>query len=153
MAEAAQCPDPRGLAGLRWVFPSFARDFDSCEPVADPQPETKIRAWFCPFADNPREGVRYNEWRSPSAARTHHELNYRPYSAQSLNERGVSGHLWRRLSPDEHDLVSTTMSYLDWPFSVTVESSRVAGLDAGCALVQLRSPADFTPVSGACRTE
>ncbi len=148
----SQCTVPSGLGGLRWVYPSFDRDFETCEQTPDPTPAGKVRAWFCPFADNRREGVRYNEWRSPSDAEAYHKMDYRPYPPETLRHTHRQlGYIWRRLSPDEHDLVSATVAYRDWPFSVTVQSTRVAGLGAGCELVDIRSPRDFrSTLTGVC---
>ena len=147
----AGCPTPRGVSGMRWTYPSFDQDFARCEAVPDPEPVGKVRAWFCPFADNPREGVRYNEWRDASAAIAHHDSDYRPYTAGDVRQDGEPvGRLWWRRSPDEHDLVSATLSYLEWPYSATVQSSRVAGLKAGCELLETRSPTDFTVSAAGC---
>lgn len=146
-----QCSIPSGVAGMRWVYPSFDKDFAGCEVVRNPVAAKKVRAWFCPFAGNPDEGVRYNEWRSPSDARDYHDANYRPYTAEPfrLGDSTV-GDVWRRLSPGEYGLVSTAMVYREWPFSVSVQSERLAGLDAGCKLVAIRSPVDFATTSLEC---
>ena len=112
-----------------------------------------MRAWFCPFADDLQEGVRYNEWRTAADAQTHHVQNYRPYVADPLRLDGRTvGRVWLRRSPDEHDLVTATLSYARWPFSATVQSRRVAGLTAGCEFLLSRSPTDFRPSAGCART-
>lgn len=109
---------------MRWVYPSFDEDFARCRPVSEPTPEQKVRAWFCPFADDLREGVRYNQWRDAADAEEHHAANYRPYHASALRVGGQNvGALWWRRSPDEKDLVSATLSYRAWPYSATVQSS------------------------------
>lgn len=154
VSDVRRCTTPRGVAGMRWVFPSLDDAFEECMaiPEDEVEPVTKVRAYFCPFADNPREGVRYNEWRTPAAALAHHQDDYQPYKPQELDDDSF-GYLWRRLSPDEHQLVTATMAYRDWPFSLSVQSDRLAGLDAGCSVVRVRSPEDFEPVADACRLQ
>ena len=134
---------------MRWVYPSFDRDFALCEAVPDPQPANKLRAWFCPFADDPQEGVRYNEWRTAVDAFAHHAWEYRPYASGQVREDGhLVSRVWRRAGPDEHDLVTLTLSYVRWPFSATIQSSRAVGVRGGCAFLSSRSPEDFSVSTG-----
>jgi len=151
-ARRGQCTTPRGVAGLKWVYPSFERDFNGCQAVPDPTPAEKVSAWFCPFAGHPQEGVRYNEWSSASDAEAWHELHYRSYDPEPLHmgSRRV-GDLWRRLKSDENGLFTATAVYQDWPFSTSVQSRTSVGVDTGCPRVVLRSPVSFVASSPSCR--
>jgi hypothetical protein len=51
---------------------------------------------------------------------------------------------------DENGRFSSIVAYLDWPFSVEVETNRRGAAIEGCNLIQLRAPTTFRRVDSLC---
>lgn len=141
---AADCPKPRGAAGLAWVFPSFDRDALECvdELVAHPE-YTRPEMWTCEQVIGGRPvRVTYSEVSGTRPAlRFLDELHGRDARSTGRTSDGRSAvYTWR---PSQAPGGPWTASLLlrDAPFAVTVSATSRA--DAARALerrVRVRPP-------------
>jgi hypothetical protein len=165
-AQPSACSVPKGLKGLRWVFPSFDRDFDKCylRPVRNADPVTRpIRSWFCPSKPGSLAGTSYTEWPNHSVDVTKYDREYpTPPATFDIAGRHV-GYRWRLKSPLTNGLskglYKVTFVYHhppgtggqpSWPFGTSVYGATPTARDDTCAQLILRAPHDFTKAAPPC---
>ena len=140
------CPDPEGLRGLLWVFPSLDRDLGRCEQLIDPTVDPSLRQWRCTVplgSDAPVGAVVYSEWIS---ARDAWEYFDRRFMRPAVNFRvgdKAAGYRWWSETRDEAGRLAMAVAYLHIGFSATMVSRTSDGLDQVCRAVRARSPRTF----------
>jgi hypothetical protein len=147
-----ECPDVKGLVGLRWAFPSLNRDFAACKRQYDPKDDASVRTVFCP-ADGmaPREGVGYTEWRTLRAARKHFEAVYDTPATPFVLGGRDRGFRWRNLEGTRSGFYKVAMLFRGYPFSATVRARDAEhGVPHACASLTARPPDTFTAYAVAC---
>ena len=136
--ELSECGDPEGEPGDRpaqpsaamaYLYPSLAEGFASggCAP-GDP-PSRPQEVWVCKASGTL---VRYVFWASADDAREHFPDKFRPGGSHGRSEPydlylgdELAGYAWESLERSESTgryVISAT--WLDWRYSVTVESTR-----------------------------
>lgn len=147
------CADPDGLAGLRWVYPSFHHNLADCRRRPDANPDPALRSWFCPAPGGASDdGIRYTEWQEVGDAKTHFDRVYdqAPSEAPFVVEGRPVGYRWARTDPNEKGSYKMTMVYSKWPFSLSVYARSKADLEKVCSAVVVRTPQEFQEVRPAC---
>jgi serine/threonine protein kinase len=77
-ADRTACPDLTGTKALRWVFPSFDRNYGSCKPATEY--DGKLTAYKCSvdIGTSQPAGVTYSEYSSAQGTLTHYREKYGP---------------------------------------------------------------------------
>ncbi len=120
-ATADACPVPSGAAGLRWVFPSFRPNSESCREVVYENVSVGPFEYVCRMrVQGTRVKVSYTK-----RAGLERGLAYlgRRYDGVEPEEvaRG-SRIVYRDPEPTRNGSYELTVAYLDHPFSVTVSA-------------------------------
>ena len=143
------CATPSGKEGLRWVYPSFHPA--ACRRTWRPLSPEKELGYFCPFTTaNPREGIRYSEWTSATAAREIIAGDFAPWPEQSVEREDYTWSVWIRESKDEQGWFSSALAYRDWPFTAEVVSNTPRAARLACNFVEQRAPTTFERVQSLC---
>lgn len=143
-ADGNDCELPRGLAGLRWVFPSFSPRDPGCREAgaerADPQ---RPLSWTCEveIAGSPVV-LTYRELSDVPSGRS--EIRQRYGDAERTVVSAANGdparYEWRRQLPDARGYELTAM-YVAFPYAVEVRAEGPAVRDSALeSLVRWRSP-------------
>jgi serine/threonine-protein kinase len=151
VARRGDCTPPKGLAGLRWVFPSLDRDFESCSRRLDVTPDPSLQSWWCLVkGGGPGEGISYSEWTEPGAARRMYGEQYGTPALNFLVEGRPVGHRWIRSEPTGSGFFKVSVTYLNLPFSSSLYSRSEEGLDRLCGALLVRSLRSFEAVPTDC---
>jgi hypothetical protein len=141
-ARAAEdCAPPSGVAGLRWVFPTFHPQRDDCVDVLVEHPEYPRPAMYaCELKVGRRwVAVTYMQLADVDAGRRYFEKAF-PGSVRE-KVRGAGGtpyrYVWRKRTDDAFVLASM---YVDYPFAVTVSASAAEDRDRGLRKLVFRPP-------------
>ena len=128
---ADECTLPTGLAGLRWVFPSFNPDEGECrnllQGVKNP---TRPTAWRCDIVT--KNGVlvqvNYLELVNAKSARIYYQKQFEGVERLSVQDRQdqVFRYEWRQPTKLGFQLATV---YKDFPFAVVVNSENAAFRD------------------------
>ena len=117
---AADCPAPEGLAGMRWVFPSFRPGADKCKQVAykdngTPRPleySCKVRV------AGTTARVNYSERSDLERGLTYFANRYD--NVRPLAIGGGARLIYRDPEPQKDGTYEVTVAYTTYPFAVTV---------------------------------
>lgn len=135
----ADCTEPRGPAGLRWVFPSFQPSEQDCRRVERGQrPTAPPWEFSCETSYDLRQVTITYTIRS--SVDTGLEFLQRTYGGEP-REAADGERLVFASSRARDGIYSTTVAYADEPFSVTVQAPALDVRDG--ALAEL---VDFRPV-------
>ncbi|MEZ0579845.1 serine/threonine-protein kinase [Nocardioides sp. MH1] len=140
-SSAQQCPDPSGVAGLEWMYPSFDRR--ECGPKRLPYP--RLTVWQCPKVTAAGDPVliRYTEWQSAALADASYASKDRGSHQTFIRsaDGDVVRTVWRYDGFNREGRVTLSSVYHDWPFSVSVEGASQRAIDDGLReLVLQRKP-------------
>jgi predicted Ser/Thr protein kinase len=151
VARRADCTQPEGLAGLRWVFPSLDRDFEGCNRRLDVTPDPARRSWWCLVKGGANsEGISYGEWVEPRAARRFYSEQYGTAPVNFLVEGRPVGFRWIRSEPTRTGFFKISFAYLNLPFSASLYSRSEEGLVRLCDELLVRSLRTFDAVPTPC---
>jgi serine/threonine-protein kinase len=132
------CGVPAGLDGLRYVYPSFDAEFDTC---AREEPNSAERiAYACSYGG--KSLIRYDYWFDGSAARAHYEESYKGASKTDLLAASQPiGRLydWRRSHKGKYRLSG---NWIGNSFGFSIEAATSKQQEALISRLQLRSAAD-----------
>lgn len=148
-APLASCPDPRGKAGLRWVFPSFrVADTDAaCTPVQRRQRDSARPVEFAcdlQFEQLPIT-VTYTARTAVASGLAFLE---RTYGVEGEPEADGERLVFRTARADDDGAFRVTVAYAEHPYSVTVAAPEPGLRDAALGeLVDFR-PADVLATRG-----
>jgi len=119
----AQCPPLRGIAGMRWLFPSLAEDFSRCSPGA--AYDGKVRALGCAVdSEGHSARVVYSEWSTFGSGDRHYRRKYGTPD-RSDGQFNVWSTVWVSNNFQTSRMFSSRL-----PFSVTVASESEDGATA-----------------------
>lgn len=135
------CVRPAGVAGLRWVFPTFHPTRDDCVDVLASHPEYLRPAMYqCDFKI-PKQWVTvtYNELASVEAARKYFEKTYA--DAEREQVRTVEGdpyrYVWRQQTDEGSALAAM---YIDYPYAVEIVAKSAKARDQALRKLDFRHP-------------
>lgn len=141
-AVAADCTEPRGQRGLRWVFPSFRPDDERCARVT-----SRSRAYRpFDFACEVRFDQRTVTITYAARSSTDQLLSSvrKAYGNRPVTEAEGERIVFRSNRPDADGLYRTTVVYAEHPFAVTVEAPAVDVRDGALAeIVRFRPAAEL----------
>lgn len=143
-SAGSACPEPTGLKGLEWVFPSLERmGTPPCgRSPLDADEGNKKLEWECGVrvgADG-TVTITYSEWDTWQDADFHYRVE--EYEQGSVRRRG--GVLtYEPLEMPNGNYRSSMMYASPHPFSVTAIGETPAAVTKGLALVDLRPPGAF----------
>ena len=156
------CTVPHGEAGLRWVFPSFDRDYENCylRPIKDPSsPRHAVRSWFCPSSPGSTSGTSYTESKRSAYAVSKYDKEYPTPRADLIVAGHNVGYRWRLKSPNSNGLYKVSFTYhwppssggpRSWPFSTSVYALTQKKLDRACAQLIIRAPSTLAKAAPPC---
>lgn len=136
------CSLPRGLLGMRWVFPSLDRNQGcrSAVPSAD-----KLLARNCRIPLDDRGTIAlttYSLWRSWDAADRHYRIDEYP-GLPARARGGVLTYGPRRLGDGRYRASVMYAAGSRFPYSATVVGRSETDVRRGMALVDVRPPTEF----------
>lgn len=145
VADAEECPEPTGVAGLAWVFPSL--DPEACVDMLATRSSPRLRELYeceVDVAGSPVT-VDYVEWRSTADALDY----YDGWGARRVSIRGAGGRPlrfgWLDTTPGGSYVGA--LAYTDAPFSVSVTAPDAATRSrAGDEVIRLRPTAHLSGV-------
>lgn len=135
------CTTPSGVAGLRWVFPTFHPNRDNCVDVLDSHPEYLRPAMYeCGFEmPNQSVSVTYNELADVEAARKYFAKQYADAEREVV--KTVEGTAYRYVWRQETDEGSALAAmYMDYPYAVEIVARSAKGRDAALRKLDFRHP-------------
>ncbi|WP_193610089.1 hypothetical protein [Nocardioides lijunqiniae] len=144
VADLSSCARPKGVRGLRWVFPSFSPRGDSCQDVRTGERGSgRPTVWMCDFeiAGSPVT-ITYSELRSVAGGRAAFDEEYAgsERSTVEASDGTPLRHEWRRELPGGTGYAVTAM-YVGHPYAVQVVAERkVLREDALASTVRFRAP-------------
>lgn len=113
---AQDCSPIRGVAGLRWVFPSLSSRFSDCDPSS--AYGDKVRAYGCTVTTASGRSARvvYSEWATFESGDRHYRAKY-----GTPNRRSSQFNVWSTTFVGTN-FQTSRMFNRELPFSVTVAS-------------------------------
>lgn len=153
-AVAADCPDPAGLAGLRWVFPSFRLGADGCKRVTFRDTSTaRPLEYTCTVrARGGRAGVKYSQ-RSDLQSGLDYFAN-RYDGVRPERTAGGARLVYRDRARSDRGSFDVTVALTTYPFAVTVSADTKRVREAALAkwvsfrddqFLSVRPPEDDQP--------
>ncbi|GEP39329.1 hypothetical protein NPS01_29920 [Nocardioides psychrotolerans] len=148
LVDPQDCGLPEGVAGLRWVFPSFQPDADECRDVLLDNPAfERPTMWECTVEIGGSPIVlTYSELTGVKPARAFIQQEYG--DAERLTVEADNGtpvrYEWRRELEEDAGFTVTSM-YVDFPYAVEVRAEeRVLREDALATIVTFRGAASIS---------
>lgn len=136
-SQADDCAPPKGRAGVRYIYPSLATQWDRCSYM-DYRPTTA--AYDCSLAGGV---IRYRYWSDTAEARRHYEGKYAHADQSDLVLDGEAmGTIYRATTPVKGVLTMTAW-WGNGHYSLSVEASRRAVREELWKRVVFRAPADL----------
>ncbi|WP_340537815.1 hypothetical protein [Nocardioides sp. GXZ039] len=137
----ADCTEPTGVAGLRWVYPELTPKSSDCKALRMPRGSDKQEslAFAC---DVPLAGdeVRIVYTRYPSPEDAQHAASKKHHNMPPEEQDGRE--IYRDRKPHKGRWHLTSV-YLDHPFSVSVEASTAKLRNLALAELVTRSPEEI----------
>jgi hypothetical protein len=140
--DPADCGRPRGVRGLRWVFPSFRPSDVGCRDVLAEHPTFQgPTMWSCDveIAGSPVL-ITYSELTGVAESIAYLERHYSGVERTTVaaSDGAPARYEWRRRFEDGYVLISV---YADHPFAVEVRAEeKVLREDALATVVRFRAP-------------
>lgn len=151
VVDEQDCGLPQGVAGLRWVFPSFRTDQDQCRDVLLDNPEfNRPTVWECTVEIGGAPIViTYSELTGVKPARAFIRREYGDATRRTVKAKNGTPvrYEWRRRLEDGQDrtgFVLTSM-YVGFPYAVEIlAEDRVLREDALAMIVRFRGTASIS---------
>ncbi len=142
------CSEPTGREGLAWAMPSIDLEDPVCADKANSVPGKQL-VFVCPFRFAGATGIiRYSWWNSAKSSRDYYRGDYSGVDPRRISSGRTAPRLvWRLDKRTPQGLYRMTSTYLDWPFSVSVEASTLAAREAGYRQVTFRPEAEMTGIA------
>ncbi|MGA8846373.1 MAG: hypothetical protein WB471_07150 [Nocardioides sp.] len=122
-AVAAECPDPAGLAGLRWVFPSFRQAAEGCSKVT--YPDTGVPRpleYACKVrVRGGRASVNYSERSDLERGLRYFDQRYP--DIRPVRTAGGARLIYSSSTPRKDGSYEVTVALTTYPFAVTVSAA------------------------------
>ncbi|MCW2819599.1 MAG: pknH [Marmoricola sp.] len=139
---ASTCSLPRGVEGLRWVFPSLDRN-QGCRPGVPSSRKLLARNCRIPLDDRGTIALTtYSMWRSWESADRHYRIEEYP-GLPARARGGVLTYGPRRLDDGRYRASVMYAAGSRVPYSATVVGLTETDVRQGMALVDVRPPAEF----------
>lgn len=142
--EVGDCSLPTGVAGLRWVFPSFKPGRDDCTDVLVTHPEyTRPTMWQCSAVVSGRTAtVTFSELTSLESGLAHHEREYADAKKSAFPDPDgrVVRYVWRRPQPNDEGSYEMAAMYVEFPYAVSIEAPTLRIRDRVFEDIVLRDP-------------
>ncbi len=129
-SAVADCPDPAGLPGLRWVFPSFRPAKGSCEKAADRDTGTpRPLEYTCQVrVGGGKARVTYSERSDLERGLRYFTKRYD--GVRPVRTAGGARLVYRSTSPRKDGTYDVTVALTTYPFAVTVSAANERLRDA-----------------------
>ncbi|WP_323793553.1 hypothetical protein [Nocardioides sp.] len=116
------CPEPTGVAGLRWVFPSFRPNTDACrEVVYEDAGSTGPLEYVCRVrVAGTKARVRYSERSNLQRGLNYFGKRYDGFDPEPV--AAGSRLAFRSDEPFKNGTYEVTVAYVEHPFAVTVNA-------------------------------
>lgn len=121
----ADCAQPTGAAGLRWVFPQFRPHSHRCHRLKRPSgPSKRPTQWNCSASfRGTRVMVVYSQSSTPQRGLKYFRTRYASVEERrSANRQRAT---WRVDAPNSRGRFQVSSSYLRFPYAVTVTAASV----------------------------
>lgn len=127
---AADCPDPAGVPGMRWVFPSFRPGSDRCTKVAYRDTRTPRPLEFtCQVRiGGGRAEISYSERSDLERGLAYFAATYD--GVLPVREAGGARLVYRGTAPRPDGTYAVTVALTPYPFAVTVSAANERLRDA-----------------------
>jgi hypothetical protein len=135
------CVVPAGVEGLRWVFPTFHPNRDSCVDMLVVHPEYLRPAMYqCDFkVPKAWVTVTYNELASVEAARKYFEKQYSDADREQVRtaEGTAYRYVWRQQTDEGYALAAM---YMNYPYAVEIVAKSAKARDEALRKLDFRHP-------------
>jgi hypothetical protein len=134
-----ECSAPTGAAGLRWVFPSFHPNGETCRDVLDEEPD-RLGMWECDkVVDEHQATVTYIHLAGVASARRFFDRRFDGQQREEVHtaEGELSRYVWRQPSGARSELVTM---YVDHPYAVHIRANGSDPLTLALRTIEFRHP-------------